>query len=538
MAALTLRSTNGAPLTNSQVDANFTNLNADIQTRATLNFAPESMANLLINSSAELGNQYWTGAAIPTNGSYGEGQYWFMPNATTATNFSQVSNNISLNAGQLVYLQAEMMALGMTAGSVFVQLAYYSSGGTLLSVSSPLTIPNGNSWTYVNSSFILPTSTTYVQIQFGYTGGVNTNAAIRRIKLSQSLSFYSNEATMYQMQFGSTSTTFNVANATTNSHAMNYGQATGMFAPLTGSGASGTWGISISGNAATATNATNATLAAQATALQNTRTINGVGFNGSGNITVTANTPTALTLSSSGNGVVSGSTFNGSTATVISYNSIGAPSLTGSGASGTWGISITGNAATATNATNATNATTALNLNGGTVNASTGVFAGNITANSRVMLSNGSATAPSLAWSSDGSQDTGFYWSADGYTNMTNNGVYSGQFGPGGTLVMVGNISANSDERLKTNWKSLPKGIIQQLSCVKSGTFDRIDRKDIGRQVGVGAQSLQKILSEAVGKDSKGILNVNYGAAALALLVEAAKEIEALKERILELEGK
>lgn len=55
----------------------------------------------------------------------------------------------------------------------------------------------------------------------------------------------------------------------------------------------------------------------------------------------------------------------------IPLNTVYAP-LTGTGASGTWGINITGNAATAnsaTSATNATNATTATNLSGGTVNA-------------------------------------------------------------------------------------------------------------------------------------------------------------------------
>jgi len=225
MATLVLRSTNGSPLTNDQVDANFTNLNNDIQTRATFNFAPGSMANLLPNSSAELGNQYWTGTAIPAIGKGGEGTYWGMPNATTATNFTQYSNNIGLVAGVGVYLQAEIFTGGLSAGSVFLQLAYYSSTGTLLSVSNPLTVPNGSGWTFVSGFFTLPTSTTAVSVQFGYTGGVNTNTAIRRIKLSNSLSFYSNEATLYQMQFGSSSTPFNVANATSSNQAVNWGQA-------------------------------------------------------------------------------------------------------------------------------------------------------------------------------------------------------------------------------------------------------------------------------------------------------------------------
>jgi hypothetical protein len=38
----------------------------------------------------------------------------------------------------------------------------------------------------------------------------------------------------------------------------------------------------------------------------------------------------------------------GGSALTVSYNTVGAPSTTGANASGTWGINITGNAATAT----------------------------------------------------------------------------------------------------------------------------------------------------------------------------------------------
>lgn len=72
-----------------------------------------------------------------------------------------------------------------------------------------------------------------------------------------------------------------------------------------------TWPIAVTGNAATATK------------LASARTINGVSFDGTANITVADSTK--------------------------------AP-LTGGGTSGTWPISITGSAASATNATNATNA--------------------------------------------------------------------------------------------------------------------------------------------------------------------------------------
>ena len=82
----------------------------------------------------------------------------------------------------------------------------------------------------------------------------------------------------------------------------------------TGSGATGTWGINITGSA-------------------------------SGSAGSVAN---AVTFNNGGSGDASGITFNGSAARTISYNTVGAPSISGTNATGTWGISVSGNAATAT----------------------------------------------------------------------------------------------------------------------------------------------------------------------------------------------
>jgi hypothetical protein len=58
----------------------------------------------------------------------------------------------------------------------------------------------------------------------------------------------------------------------------------------------------------------------------------------------------ALTMNDGGSGAASGTTFNGSVARTISYNTIGAPKYDGTGASGTWGISVSGSAASVANA--------------------------------------------------------------------------------------------------------------------------------------------------------------------------------------------
>lgn len=59
----------------------------------------------------------------------------------------------------------------------------------------------------------------------------------------------------------------------------------------------------------------------------------------------------SVTFTTSG-GAASPATFNGSGAVTIDYSTVGAPKTDGTGASGTWGIGISGNAATATAATN------------------------------------------------------------------------------------------------------------------------------------------------------------------------------------------
>lgn len=96
-----------------------------------------------------------------------------------------------------------------------------------------------------------------------------------------------------------------------------------------------------------------------------------------------------------------------------------------------------------------------------------------------------------------------------------------------GDFTVAGNISANSDERLKTDWQSLQDNFVDKLATVRNGTYTRTDTD--ARHVGVGAQSLQEVLPEAVLESEKGVLSVAYGQAALAACVELAKEIVRLR---------
>ena len=77
---------------------------------------------------------------------------------------------------------------------------------------------------------------------------------------------------------------------------------------------------------------------------------------------------------------------------------------------------------------------------------------------------------------------------------------------------------------------------MEKLANVKNGIYDRIDREIT--QVGVSAQSLQKLLPEAVDEagDEMKTLSVSYGSAALASAVELAKELVETKKVVADLQ--
>lgn len=124
---------------------------------------------------------------------------------------------------------------------------------------------------------------------------------------------------------------------------------------------------------------------------------------------------------------------------------------------------------------------------------------------------------------------------ADGYFGLGgwSRATWSWYSAPNGDMVAAGNVTAYSDERLKKNWKDLPKNYVVRLAKVKVGVFDRTDTKL--RQVGVSAQSLRKLLPWAVLKGMDGdTLGVAYGNAAMASAVELAKDNVALRKEVKE----
>ena len=102
-------------------------------------------------------------------------------------------------------------------------------------------------------------------------------------------------------------------------------------------------------------------------------------------------------------------------------------------------------------------------------------------------------------------------------------------------FIAKGNVTAYSDERLKTDWSDVGAGFVEALAKVKSGTYTRTDTG--ARQAGVGAQSLQTVLPETV-LDEGPHLAVAYGNAAMVSAVELAKYVTALEQRISQLEAR
>jgi hypothetical protein len=97
------------------------------------------------------------------------------------------------------------------------------------------------------------------------------------------------------------------------------------------------------------------------------------------------------------------------------------------------------------------------------------------------------------------------------------------QFDMGGTFTAAGNITANSDARLKENIEIISNAL-QKVQAIRGVTFTRNDQEDkTKRYAGVIAQEVEAILPEVVGEDNLGIKNVAYGNM-VGLLIEAIKE--------------
>jgi len=98
-------------------------------------------------------------------------------------------------------------------------------------------------------------------------------------------------------------------------------------------------------------------------------------------------------------------------------------------------------------------------------------------------------------------------------------------------------VTETSDERKKKAWQGLPAGFVDELAKIrKAGLFTW--KRGGAQGLGVGAQSLERILPAAVHTDEKGAKSVQYGAAAMVAAVELARVVVALEQRLAKLEAR
>jgi hypothetical protein len=269
-----------------------------------------------------------------------------------------------------------------------------------------------------------------------------------------------------------------------------------------GTGATGTWGISISGNAATASTATTLTGLTSTVAELNildgvTATaaelnfVDGVTSNVQTQLNAKADlaspaltgTPTAPTAA-----VTTNTTQIATTAFVNAEIANDAPTKTGGGASGTWDIAISGNATTATTAT----------------------------------------TANALNTANDYRVDS--------------LGVGTNASGTTGEIRATNNVTAYySDDRLKTRFANIddPIGKVMSLSgfYYEANEVAQALGYEVKQEVGVSAQEVQAVMPEVVAPApiDEQYLTVRYERL-VPLLIEAIKaqqvQIDELKSKL------
>jgi hypothetical protein len=328
-----------------------------------------------------------------------------------------------------------------------------------------------------------------------------------------------------------------------------------------GNFSAGTISAALSGNASTATT------------LATARTINGVSFNGSANITVADSTKLPLaggtmtgaitfsggqtwpTFNQNTTGSAGSCTGNAATATVFQTArtlTIGSTGKTFNGSANVaWSLAEIGAQATLVSGTNikTVNGNSLLGSGNLSISASAagssnqvqynsgGAFAGSgnltfdgasLTCGSAVYASNWFRTYGATGWYSE-SYGGGMYMIDSTYVR-----TYGGrQFYCDSTITAGGSVVANSDETLKTNWRDLPTDFVEQLAKVKHGTYDRLDTDMT--QDGVSAQSLQTLLPNSVLRGEDGKLSVAYGNAALVSAIQLAKRLVALEATVAKL---
>ena len=278
------------------------------------------------------------------------------------------------------------------------------------------------------------------------------------------------------------------------------------------------------GNATTATNATNAgTLDGYDSAIAATGSTVVV-RDSDGDIAGRDIEGSYMGMSHSSSTRNSDTIFYSSTDTYIRKNSasgfrtsLNVPTRTGGNASGTWGISISGNAATASSATNADkldNIDSSQFLRSDTGDQKT---SGTLRFNDSVICAFGTNNDFEI-----------FHNNTHAYMDINKGNLYIRDdtttrftFDDAGHFTATGDLIANSDIKLKKNIETL-ENPIEKVKQLRGVRYDRVDiEKD--NCIGVIAQEVEEIYPEFVSEGEDGTKGVDYSKM-VAVLIEAVKE--------------
>jgi hypothetical protein len=316
-------------------------------------------------------------------------------------------------------------------------------------------------------------------------------------------------------------------------------------------------GVSIDGNAATASavaaaNLSGSTLNAGVTAssLTSVGTITSGTWSGSFGAVSGANLTSLTAGNLSGTiptGVLGNSSLRIGTTTIALNRASGAQTLTG--------VSIDGNAATATTAASTTNGLTTSNYSSYAFPLAGGQINGRIDGSPSGVTSfvnsndNGNFSVRSIASNASCPATISFHRPGIYAINMgldSDNvfkiggwsaSIVSMALTGAGAMTLAGTLTINSDIKLKENLVPLT-GALDKVKALTGYNYNRIGSDKL--EMGVVAQEVQQVAPELVLEDSEGTLSVAYQNM-VALLIEAVKEqsaeIAALKEQVEELKG-
>lgn len=272
--------------------------------------------------------------------------------------------------------------------------------------------------------------------------------------------------------------------------------------------------------------------ASTATALQTARTINGVSFNGTANIsfnsdTVAEGTTNRYYTDARARAAISATgdlSYNPTTG-VISFSAASAPVTSVAGRTGAVTLTSTDvSEGTRLYFTDArARAAISVSGTGGSYNSATGV----------ITLSGGAVTsvagktgAVTLATSDVSGLD-----SALSGKFSTTGGTISGNVSVTGTVTATGDITAFSDSRTKINIETITEALYK-VKAMRGVSY--ISKFNMEERIGVVAQEVERVVPEVVHTHSNGLKSVAYQNL-VGLLIEA---IKALELRVAELESR